>query len=64
MTNLFNFGSPSLILDIARYLEPNFVFEGDTIVRRGDIADEMFFIKQGKVEVLAEDESTRIAVLG
>lgn len=56
MTNIFNFGSPSLILDIASYLKPYFVFEGDTILRRGDVADEMFFIKMGRVEVLAEDE--------
>jgi len=61
--NLFNFGSPSFILAIARHFEPQIAMEGDTILRRGDQADELFLIKSGKVEVLADDEKTRIAVL-
>ena len=36
---------------------------GDFVVRIGDTAEEMFFIKQGEVEILATDNKTRIAVL-
>lgn len=36
---------------------------GDFILRTGDAAEEMFFIKQGEVEVLATDNKTRIAIL-
>ena len=36
---------------------------GDFVVRVGDTAEEMFFIKQGEVEVLATDNKTRIAIL-
>ena len=35
----------------------------DYVVRLGDYADEMYFIKQGEVEVLATDKETRIAIL-
>lgn len=36
---------------------------GDFVLRAGDDANEMFFIKQGEVEVLANDNKTRIAIL-
>ena len=35
----------------------------DYVVRVGDYADEMYFIKQGEVEVLATDNQTQIAIL-
>jgi len=36
---------------------------GDFVVRVGDEAKEMFFIKQGEVEIIATDNKTRIAIL-
>ena len=36
---------------------------GETIIRLGEIAETFYFIKKGKVEIIATDNSTRIAVL-
>jgi len=36
---------------------------GDYITIVGEFADEMYFIKEGEVEVLATDGKTRIAIL-
>lgn len=36
---------------------------GDYVIHAGDCAEEMFFIKQGEVEILATDNRTKIAVL-
>lgn len=36
---------------------------GDYIIRIGEYANEMYFIKQGEVEILATDNKTRIAIL-
>jgi len=36
---------------------------GDYITMVGEFADEMYFIKEGEVEVLATDGKTRIAIL-
>lgn len=37
---------------------------GDYIVRVGEYANEMFFIKEGEVEILTTDNQTRIGILG
>lgn len=42
---------------------PKVSMSGDFVIRAGDDAREMFFIKQGEVEVLANDNKTRIAIL-
>jgi len=36
---------------------------GDYITKVGEFAEEMYFIKEGEVEVLATDNKTRIAIL-
>jgi CRP-like cAMP-binding protein len=51
----------SIILN--RYLTYQFAMSGDVIVRRGQVFRNFYIIKKGKVEVLAEDESTTIAIL-
>ena len=61
--NMFNFGSPSFILSIVRYLYPKIATPGDFVIKEGEFADEIFFIKSGQVEVLATDKRTRIAIL-
>lgn len=37
--------------------------EGDEIIKMGELATEMYFLKKGQVEVVASDGKTRIAVL-
>ena len=46
-----------------RVLCPKISMEGDYIMRVGEFADQMYFIKLGEVEVLASDNKTRIAIL-
>jgi len=36
---------------------------GETIIRKGEIADELYFIKKGKVVVLSTDTDSVIACL-
>lgn len=36
---------------------------GETIIRKGEIADELYFIKKGKVAVLSTDTDSVIACL-
>lgn len=61
--NLFNFGSPSFVVSVAKVLCPKISMEGDYIMKVGEFADQMYFIKFGEVEVLASDNKTRIAIL-
>ncbi len=61
--NIFNFGSPNFIMRIAQHMYPKIGMPGDYICKVGEFADEMYFIKQGEVEVLATDGTTRLAVL-
>ena len=37
--------------------------EGDTIMRIGEIANKFYFLKKGKVEIIANDHISTIAVL-
>lgn len=53
--NLFNFGSPAFLTSIATMLYPRVAMEGDIIMREGEYAEEMFFIKRGEVEIIATD---------
>lgn len=59
----FNLGNPNFVLTIARHLYPKTCQEGELVLRAGEIADEMYFIKKGRVEVLASDYDTGIAIL-
>jgi CRP-like cAMP-binding protein len=58
---LFNLGSPQFLLSLTFMLYPKVCMKNDIIVRRGEIAEEFFIIKKGKVEVLATDETTVIS---
>ncbi len=46
-----------------RHLKPKLAMSGDIILRVGEIAEEFFFIKRGKVEIIATDNHTVIATL-
>lgn len=59
----FQTSDPMFILSIARVMMPKLCMADDNAVEAGDIADEMFIIKNGIVEVLATDNSTVIAYL-
>lgn len=60
---IFELGDPAFMLAIIRHLRPKLFMAGDYIIRRGEYPDEMFFIRKGKVVVLATDEVTHIAYL-
>ena len=60
---LFQFSNPMFILSVARAMMPKLCMADDFVVEVGDIAEEVFFIKKGVVEVLATDNSTVIAYL-
>ena len=44
-------------------MKPAISMVGETIIRLGEIAETFYFIKKGKVEIIATDNSTRIAIL-
>jgi hypothetical protein len=52
---LFEVGDSSFIMGLVRYMKPRLYMKGDYVTRTGDLADFMFFIKSGKVEVLSAD---------
>jgi CRP-like cAMP-binding protein len=62
-SNLFNFSSPEFIVSLSKKLEPMISMQGDFICRVGEIADEMYFIQKGEVEVYATDLLTKLAIL-
>ncbi len=57
------FGSESLIWDLSWWLEPAVWVPGDYIVVKDDLAEEMYFIAEGTVYVIAEDKRTVVSVL-
>ena len=42
---------------------PKFALTGDVILRCGEVFEEFFIIKSGKVEIIATDGGTRLAIL-
>ena len=46
-----------------RSIYPKFAMSGDIIVRCGEIFEEFFIIKTGKVEIVGNDGTTRLAIL-
>lgn len=61
---LFQGASEKVLRELALRFEPTVAIPGQEIVRRGDIGDQIFFINQGRVEVLSPDEAEVIATLG
>jgi CRP-like cAMP-binding protein len=53
-----------LILNIVRCLQPQVSMAGDYIVRVHEIADKMYFIQEGFVEIICTDNVTPIAYFG
>jgi hypothetical protein len=59
----FGDASPELIRDMVPQLESRRFARGETLVHEGDIGDEMYFLTQGRVEVLQGKAPAAVAVL-
>jgi hypothetical protein len=55
---------PDFITEVARKLIPEVCLTGDFVVKVHEIADKMYFIQQGSMEILATDNNTVIAFIG
>ena len=55
---LFRNAGPAVIRALSRCLHPAYYLRSEYIVRKDDVADEIFFIGNGKVEVVSEDGFT------
>ncbi|MDR3547166.1 MAG: cyclic nucleotide-binding domain-containing protein [Candidatus Pacebacteria bacterium] len=62
---LFQLSESSFIIAMVNQLKPIICLFGDYIVRRGEMADSMYFLKKGLIRVLcADDENVTLAYLG
>ncbi|KAH9279171.1 Cyclic nucleotide-gated olfactory channel [Echinococcus granulosus] len=62
--DMFQDTEEGFLLDLVLRLRPALFSPGDFICRKGEIGREMFFVSQGKLDVLAADEATILATLG
>jgi voltage-gated potassium channel len=60
---IFKGATEAFIKEIILNLEPVVFTPGDTIVYKGDMGYDMFFISKGSVDVVSEDESVVYATL-
>ncbi|HMB01277.1 MAG TPA: ion transporter [Spirochaetota bacterium] len=59
----FKNADEKFIKDIVLLLTPLVLLPGDTVVKKGDIGDCMYFISQGSVNVLDDDEKSVLITL-
>lgn len=59
-----HFGSENLIKDISSALKQTIYLPGDFIIIKDDIGEEMYFIAEGSVYILAADKRTVLNTLG
>jgi CRP-like cAMP-binding protein len=57
------FGSENLIKDVSKALEQSIYLPGDFIILKDDLGDEMYFIAEGTVYILAADKRTVLNTL-
>ena len=57
-------GSENLIKDLSAVLKQAIYLPGDFIILKGDIGEEMYFIAEGSVYILAADKRTVLNTLG
>lgn len=60
---LFESASDTFLRELVLHLAPQVCIPGETILRRGQIGHQIYFINKGSVEVLGPDEETVIATL-
>ena len=58
-----SFGSENLIKDVSTALDQTIYLPGDFIILKDDIGDEMYFIAEGVVYILAADKRTVLNTL-
>jgi voltage-gated potassium channel len=60
---LFERASDTFLRELVLHLAPQVCLPGETILRRGQIGQRIYFINKGAVEVLSPDDTTVIATL-
>lgn len=60
---IFERASEVFLRELVLHLMPQVFIPGETIVRRGEVGQRIFFINKGHVEVLSHDEGTVVATL-
>ncbi|NXY89831.1 CNGA4 protein, partial [Alcedo cyanopectus] len=61
---LFQGWPRGLLCQLVPRLRPQVFGPGEFVCRRGDVGREMYFVREGRLAVLAEDGITRLALLG
>ncbi|NXJ87121.1 CNGA4 protein, partial [Trogon melanurus] len=61
---LFGGWEPGVLRQLVLRLRPQVFGPGEFVCRRGDVGREMYFVREGRLAVLAEDGRTRLAILG
>ncbi|RMB89583.1 hypothetical protein DUI87_34006 [Hirundo rustica rustica] len=61
---LFRSWEQGVLRQLVLRLRPQVFGPGEFVCRRGDVGREMYFIREGRLAVVAEDGVTRLAVLG
>ncbi|NXA66046.1 CNGA4 protein, partial [Mohoua ochrocephala] len=61
---LFRGWEHGLLRQLVLRLRPQVFGPGEFVCRRGDVGREMYFVREGRLAVVAEDGATRLAVLG
>uniref|UniRef100_A0A8D0FBY5 Cyclic nucleotide gated channel subunit alpha 4 n=1 Tax=Strix occidentalis caurina TaxID=311401 RepID=A0A8D0FBY5_STROC len=61
---LFRGWEGGVLRQLVPRLRPQVFGPGEVVCRRGDVGREMYFVREGRLAVLADDGVTRLAVLG
>ncbi|NXE98251.1 CNGA4 protein, partial [Menura novaehollandiae] len=61
---LFHSWEDGVLRQLVLRLRPQVFGPGEFVCRRGDVGHEMYFIREGRLAVVAEDGVTQLAVLG
>ncbi|NWR91281.1 CNGA4 protein, partial [Furnarius figulus] len=61
---LFHSWEHEVLRQLVLRLRPQVFSPGEFVCRRGDVGHEMYFIREGRLAVVAEDGITQLAVLG